>query len=351
LKRKVLKAQPRIGSSQGNPISSKNSAKIKGGKFIPKSPRRFPSKRWSYLRLIIPLAFLLLVFGILSCETQKEIKPNSNRPPIITSANILPEKPWTDSELNLIIQSTDPDGDPVAYQYQWVKNGKEIMGEKKSVLKNGTFKKGNIIEAKITPSDGKVEGQPYRSPQVRIINSPPEVQEVSIEPKIAHANDRLKAIVTATDKDRDFIYINYKWEKNGSVLSGETGEVLEQSRFKKGDSIVVIVTPDDREVVGAPKKSQPVIISNSPPVILSSPPTSSEGNMFTYQLKIHDSDDDPVTFFLKKAPKGMEIDKNSGLIRWEIPKESKGSHPIEIEAADTESAKSFQRFTLNVELK
>ena len=47
----------------------------------------------------------------------------------------------------------------------------------------------------------------------------------------------------------------------------------------------------------------------------------------------------------------MTIDKEAGLIRWEIRKEDKGTHPIEIEASDNEGAKSVQRYTLTVDFK
>ena len=47
----------------------------------------------------------------------------------------------------------------------------------------------------------------------------------------------------------------------------------------------------------------------------------------------------------------MAIDRDKGLIRWEIRKEDKGTHSIEIEASDPEGAKSTQRFTLTVDFK
>jgi hypothetical protein len=133
--------------------------------------------------------------------------------------------------------------------------------------------------------------------------------------------------------------------KERSDPDRETGDVLEKGRFKKGDSITVIVTPDDREVLGAPRKSDPIIISNSPPVIVSSPPTSTEGNIHTYQVKANDPDGDRITFVLKSRPPGMEINRDTGLIRWEIRKEVKGSHSIEAEASDQEGARSIQRYT------
>ena len=142
-----------------------------------------------------------------------------------------------------------------------------------------------------------------------------------------------------------------QWAKNGVVLNEERGETLEEGRFKKGDSIAVIVTPDDRETLGAPKKSEPLIISNSPPLILSSPPTSVEKTTYIYQVRANDPDNDPIAFTLKSSPKGMEMDKNTGLIRWEIRKEDKGTHSVEIEVSDDSGAKSIQRYTLTIDFK
>jgi hypothetical protein len=251
----------------------------------------------------------------------------------------------------LSIQSKDPDGDSVTYQFQWIRNDEEIIGENKNALRSGVFKKGDLIRARVTPSDGKVNGTPFLSASVKILNSPPVVQEVVIEPNVAYVTDRLKANLKSLDLDRDFIYYTYQWEKNGVVLNEERGEILERGLFKKGDSIAVIVTPDDRETLGPPKKSETLIISNSPPIILSSPPTSVEKATYIYQVKANDPDNDPITFTLKSGPKGMEMDKKTGLIRWEIRKEDKGNHSVEIEAYDDAGAKSIQRYTLTVDFK
>lgn len=131
----------------------------------------------------------------------------------------------------------------------------------------------------------------------------------------------------------------------------ERREVLEQGRFKKGDSITVTIIPDDREILGAPRKSAPVIILNSAPIIVSSPPFSAEGIRYQYHVKTVDPDNDPITFTLKSGPKGMKMDQNAGLIQWELQNADKGSHTIEIEVSDNEGAKSYQRFTLVIEFR
>jgi hypothetical protein len=290
---------------------------------------------------------------ISACTKEKEsgsnFKPNS--PPIITSVNILPNHPNKESELNPVIQSRDPDGDTITYQYQWVKNDEELFGENKGSLKMVNLKKGDLIRVKVTPHDGKVNGATLLSPPVKVINSPPVLQEVKIEPKVAYATDQLKAVVKCSDQDGDFIYYTYQWIKNGVVLNEERGEFLEQGQFKKGDSIVVAVTPDDREVQGSSKKSESIVISNSPPIILSSPPISLEKPTYLYQVKANDPDNDTVTYTLKSGSKGMEIDKKTGLIKWEVRKEDQGEHRIEVEASDDAGGKCTQRYTVKVEFK
>lgn len=306
---------------------------------------------WRLIKILT--VFLLLFLGVSACTKGKEaeVKTKTNSPPVITSVSILPEKPTKESELNLSIQSKDPDGDPITYQYQWLRNGEEIIGEKQNTLKKGNFKKGDVIRVRVTPSDGKANGIPFLSPPLQILNSPPIIKEIWIEPKLPYVTDRLKANVKSFDPDGDFIYYTYQWEKNGTILNEERAEFLEKGQFKKGDSIAVIVTPDDREILGTPKKSEPLAISNSPPLIVSSPPTSVEKSTYIYKVEANDPDNDPITFTLKSGPKGMEMDKNTGLIRWEIPKEDKGSHSIEIEVSDSEGARSIQRYTLTVEFR
>jgi hypothetical protein len=307
--------------------------------------------KWRLIKILT--VFLLLFLGVLACTKEKEaeVRTKSNFPPMITSVNILPEKPTQGSELNLLIQSKDPDGDPVTYSFQWMKNDEEMTGENKNSLSSKTFKKGDLIRVKVTPSDGKLNGKPFLSAPAKILNSPPVIREVWIEPKVAYVTDRLKANVKSSDQDGDFIYNTYRWEKNGVFLNEEREEILEKGQFKKGDSIVLIVTPDDRETSGTPKKSEALIISNSPPIILSSPPTSVEKTTYLYQVRTDDPDNDPITYTLKSGPKGMEMDKKTGLIRWEIRKEDKGNHSVEIEVSDEAGAKSIQRYSLTINFK
>ncbi len=304
-------------------------------------------------RIILLLLVFSIVGGNLSCGGKEvpERKTPNNSPPLITSIRILPKNPDQGSTLSLVIQSQDPDRDPVIYRYQWLRNNTEIIGAEKETLKCNDLKKGDLIQVKVTPSDTKVDGEPFLSPSVTIPNSPPVIQEARVEPRNAYANDDLRVFVRSTDADGESVHYTYRWEKNGLILDEEKNEGLKRGQFKKGDSIVVTVTPEDSGAIGIPKKSEPIVISNSPPVLVSSPTDKIAGNVYTYQVKAHDPDNDPILFSLKTAPKGMEIDKQTGLIRWEIRKEDKGKHSFEIQVSDDEGAKSSQRHALEIDFK
>jgi len=298
------------------------------------------------------LCLLLCSVGISSCQKQKEAKPPMvNPPPAIRSVKILPENPTRGNELSALIESQDSDGDAPSFRYQWMKNGEVIPLENNRILKNGNFRKGDSIAVIVTASNGTSDGNPASSTPVKIANSVPVIQEVWIEPRVAYANDRVEIHTKDFDVDGDRVYQTFQWEKNGRILPEENAEVLERGKLKKGDSIVATAMPDDKEAKGFPKRSKALIISNSPPIIVSSPPTTMDGTKYTYQVRASDPDNDAVTFGLTSSPKGMRIDPKTGIIQWEIKSEDKGDHPIEIEASDRESAKSFQRFTLKVAYK
>jgi len=310
-------------------------------------------KRLQFGRILLLFSLVLLVPALLSCGGQKESGPTAkaNSPPSIVNLTLLPEKAYRGRELSSAIQGKDPEGDNVTYRYQWFRNDQEIIGEDKSSLRGDHFRKGDMIQVRVTPSDGKAEGPSVLSAPSKILNSLPEIQSVSIEPRLPGVSDSLKAEVKGFDLDGDFVYYTFSWEINGKATPEEKGPVLEQGQFKKGDSITVIVTPDDRETLGTPKRSEPVLIFNSPPIIISSPPTAVDGTLYRYSVTAHDPDKDPITFTLKSGPKGMAIDKGTGLIQWEIKREDKGAYPIEIEVSDSEGAKGIQRYTLTVDFK
>ena len=189
-------------------------------------------------------------------------------------------------------------------------------------------------------------------------NHAPIIVEAKIVPDPAYANTDLKVEVKAEDPEGDLINFQYQWitfDNEGPVrkavkLEGETTATLAHDKFVHGDVVAVRITPFDwNGAEGQMYQSQLVVIKNSPPEIISAPPENFSGPLFTYQVKVKDLDNDPITFSLSvDAPKGMTIDPATGLIRWAIPSGTTGSFPARVNGNDGHGGTCYQRFTLTV---
>jgi len=203
----------------------------------------------------------------------------------------------------------------------------------------------------VTPSDNKLQGKEASSGPVRTRNSAPTVTSVSIEPELPRKNSTLKARIEASDPDGDTIFFSYQWVKNGDELIGETSETLVDPSLKKGDKIVLHVSPYDMAGTGEEAISQEIVILNSAPVITSSPKAPKKKlPLYTYQLVAEDPDGDPITFSLSpSSPPGMTIDPQTGLIQWKIGRDgAAGTYTIEIIAADDDEGRCTQKYTLTI---
>lgn len=97
-----------------------------------------------------------------------------NRPPKVLG--LAPEDPqaiFRGEDLKLIPRGEDPDGDLVSYRYQWLVNGEEVQFEDGPVLKGDLFKRGDEVQVKVTPSDGKTQGDVFITMPLTIPNAPP----------------------------------------------------------------------------------------------------------------------------------------------------------------------------------
>ena len=99
----------------------------------------------------------------------------SNQAPVVSSVTINQSAPKTNDTLTVTVSASDPDGDPLTYSYQWIKNGVALPGQTGSTLNlsvAGNGDKGDHISVRVTASDGQALGT-RTSSQVTIVNSFP----------------------------------------------------------------------------------------------------------------------------------------------------------------------------------
>lgn len=100
-----------------------------------------------------------------------------------------------------------------------------------------------------------------------VVNTPPEIKDVSIYPDQPTSQTRAQAIVKSKDREGDPIGYTVKWFVNGK----ETAEGIEYScsDIRRDDIMYVLVTPSDGKASGKTVKSKAVTAGNIPPRIIS----------------------------------------------------------------------------------
>jgi len=180
-------------------------------------------------------------------------------------------------------------------------------------------------------------------------NTPPRITSFDVTPQNPVIGDTIKATVVTSDKDGDSVTVSYQWSRNNDMMLSYTSDALTLTNdFKRGDKISLRVIPDDSKTKGTPLTMN-ISVANAPPVINPSQETFSfNGNIYTYQINASDADGDPLSYGLKSAPSGMNINPSTGLIKWNVPPSFKGKAPITVSVSDGHGSEILQSFTLEI---
>ncbi len=309
---------------------------------------------------------LLAVLGLPAC-TSESSSPNQpepmstpvvsspgpsglsgNHPPVVRMATIVPDPARRNEPVLVQVEGEDPDKDPVTYRFQWLVDGRTMLGDTTSTLDPSRFQRGQELMVEVLPSDGKQDGEPFRSRPVEVVNSLPEVTRVTLEPNPLRSGDRLVAKAEGVDADQDFFRYTFKWWRNSQPIAGGEDGILETTGFVRGDTLVAQAIPHDGEGPGKPKYSEPLTVSNSAPTITSKPPTAIDKVRYEYAVTAVDPDGDRLTFKLESAPAGMTIDAEKGQVRWELTASSFGTHKVRVAVEDGQGGRAFQEFELGL---
>jgi hypothetical protein len=109
-----------------------------------------------------------------------------------------------------------------------------------------------------------------------------------------------------------------------------------------------MVTPSDGEARGESYTPGAVSIPNGGPEFVSRPPAHPGGAEYVYQVQAVDPETDPIHYRLVKAPAGMTVDSETGMLRWPLRGAPAGAHQIEIEVDDGRGGKASQPYELNI---
>ncbi len=274
---------------------------------------------------------------------------SSNRPAFVRLALVIPDPLVLSGPVTVMVEAEDPEGQAVTLKHQWVVNDVRLKGQTGPSLPPEVLKRGDRVAVEIVAVDPRGLGVPFRTTEVRVANTLPEITEIVYEPYPLRVNQRLTARVKAEDVDGDDVTYTFRWTMNNQVVAEEESGSLNVMGYVRGDEIAVEITPHDGTAKGESQQGTAIKIANSAPEITSSPPKTIERGRYAYDVVATDADGDSLTFALQNAPAGMTIDPRSGRLEWRFGREAAGTHQVRVTVTDGHSEEpSWQEFKLNI---
>jgi hypothetical protein len=149
--------------------------------------------------------------------------------------------------------------------------------------------------------------------------------------------------VSIKDKAGEGITWVYEWTIN-DIPSGKGDSI---KGFKRGDNVIVKISPFDGEKYGR-SKVLTTTINNTAPRVIEDKTATFDGKQMTYQVKAADADGDNLTYSLSEAPQGMLIDSKSGIISWSNIPENQQEFGMKVKIADGHGGELVYPVTVNL---
>ncbi|MCP4918285.1 MAG: hypothetical protein GY913_15355, partial [Proteobacteria bacterium] len=208
----------------------------------------------------------------------------------------------TDDDLELVVESDDPDGEELTFSYTWYVDGvpADLSDE---VLAADETARDEVWSVEVVATDPSgAEATAWDT--VTILNSAPSLQAVVLSPQPILGSDDLNCVpVGFTDPDDDPPEYAYQWNISGGGTDcschAETPEpVLSNSFYSRGYLVSCEITPMDDELAGPTVYSVEVEVANSAPdapTVFIEPGAPSAGDELRAVALATDGDGDLLT--------------------------------------------------------
>lgn len=179
-------------------------------------------------------------------------------------------------------------------------------------------------------------------------SSAPQILDLAYQPAPFHVGSGIEVRPRLLVGETAGVAFRCRWFVNGEEIGGLQETQLPGEHFRRGDLIAVEVTPEQAGQRGRSVRSGGVEAGNAPPQILSLPPKELSVGPLRYLVEAVDADGDSLEFFFLKAPSGMQLNRESGLLTWPVEEWQAGDVVVAVAVEDGFGGQSVQRFTINV---
>jgi len=279
-----------------------------------------------------------------------DVVPPPNQAPLIKSTPPVSAIADTQYLYQLIIE--DPDGDATAYALAKGPAGANLST---SGLLSWTPTKADAgkHDFSVNVTDGMATSRHNWSVNVSSVagNNPPVITSYPITAAVVGVEYRYT--VTATDANvGDSLTFSLDIAPDGMVINSASGLITWVSAIADAGTWQVRINVTDSKDYTLQSYNLTVIQAgmNNLPQISSFPPTKATvGVSYTYQIRATDMDGDPLTYALRMAPTGMNVDP-SGKVYWTPSTDQMGETCVLLHVMDGKgyTAQSFSVVVLAI---
>ncbi|TYQ27480.1 putative Ig domain-containing protein [Pseudanabaena sp. UWO310] len=266
-----------------------------------------------------------------------------NLPPIITSS------PITLAAANGIYQyrvlAQDPEGNPLNYFLDSSPSGMTIDNTGLISWSPTTATTANI-SIRVDDNQGGTTSQNY---QIQVSATPINLPPAITSKPIYGASAGAKYTYQVTTSDPESASITYSLASAPSGMSIDNTGLISWNSSLAGTFPIEVVATDNQGQKATQKYSLEVI-TNLAPIVTSQPIVQAiAGQIYRYDVKATDPNNDPIGYELDAISKALGITIDSlGRIRWNPQIANIGNHAIAVKVSDNRGGVTTQAFNLSI---
>ena len=235
---------------------------------------------------------------LLACTGEEDQPPiRTNNAPVVASVLLEPDPAHAGDSIRAVALVSDLDGDEVTASFQWEVDGLALAVEGDTLPPLSAIRE-QTVRVEVGASDGFAFATPLTA-EITLVNSPPVVDELVIDPATPGIGDPLKCVPTSRDDDGDELSTDTRWYVEGQLHQQQSPTLVAQ--LARNTEVWCTVQLHDQESSSAVVESPHVFIGNSPPTapgiaLIPDPPTAcATGRVEVVQQSV-DPDGDPLSY-------------------------------------------------------
>ena len=176
--------------------------------------------------------------------------------PAIT-ITLTPAAVTTDTVLTALIGGSDPDGDVLTYEIDWLVNDAVVASGVESLSGLDFFDKGDTVQVVVTATDSEGGSTTAESALLEVGNLAPSAPVVEIDPSSPISGSAFQCLVVepATDGDGEELLYSVTWTRDGAAFTDNTttsqpGDTVPSGVAVAGEVWTCSVTASDSDEAG-----------------------------------------------------------------------------------------------------